>query len=145
MRRREVEIRDVGGLALEMVRRDAWNDELLRSRTAEVLALEERIGELDSMIVAAEAALRGIGAETCRCGAPIVRGAHFCSHCGRPARETPPVVTCTHCGQPLAAEANFCPVCGNAVAAEDYPGRDEAMHSTVVAPAPKREGQVGDQ
>jgi hypothetical protein len=142
MRQREIEIRDVGGLAVEMARRDAWNADLLASRTGDVLAIEERIAELDSMLVAAEAAARGIGAERCQCGAPIVRGAHFCSHCGRPATETPPIVACSHCGQPLPAEANFCPVCGNNIAAEEY-GADDAIGSTLVEPMPPREGQLG--
>jgi hypothetical protein len=120
VRRREIEVRDVGGLALEMYRRDRFKPDLLLTRCAEVYAIEERIHELDSFLAAAEVAARGAGAETCRCGAPIVRGAHFCSHCGRPANETPPVVTCSHCGQPLPADVNFCPVCGNGVAAESY-------------------------
>ena len=141
MRRREIEIRDVGGLALEMARRDAWRDELLMVRCTEVLALEERIHELDSLLAAAEVAARGAGAEQCRCGAPIVRGAHFCSHCGRPASETPPVVSCTHCGQPLPAEVNFCPVCGNAVAAEAF-APVEQVDATIVGPAgPPRPGE----
>jgi len=120
MRRREIEMRDVGGLAVEMARRDDWRYELLRSRCAEVLTLEERIHELDALIAAGEMAARGVGVAPCVCGAPILRGSHFCSHCGRPAPETPPVATCSHCGQPLPADANFCTVCGNAVAAEAF-------------------------
>jgi hypothetical protein len=141
-RQREIEIRDVGGLALEMARRDSWRYELLASRCAEVLGLEERIHELDSMIAAVQVASRGLGAELCSCGAPILRGAHFCSHCGRPAAETPPVATCSHCGQPLPAEVNFCPVCGNAVAAEEYEA-ERAGDGTMVEPPPPREGQPG--
>ncbi|MDQ3670411.1 MAG: zinc ribbon domain-containing protein [Actinomycetota bacterium] len=143
MRQREVEIRDVGGLALEMARRDAWNPDLLAARTSEVLAIEARIAELDSMLVAAEAAARGIGAERCVCGAPIVRGTHFCSHCGRPATETPPVVACSHCGQGLPADSNFCPVCGNGVAAEEYSSKDP-IGSTLIEPITPREDHVGD-
>jgi Double zinc ribbon len=119
-RRREIEIRDVGGLAVEMARREDWRYPLLHSRCAEVLTLEARIHELDAMIAATQMAARGVGVEPCQCGAPILRGSHFCSNCGRPAPETPPVVMCSHCGQPLQAEANFCPVCGNAVAAEAF-------------------------
>ncbi len=141
MRRREIEIFDVGGLALEMARRDAWNPDLLAARTGEVLAIEERIAELDSMLVAAEAAARGIGAERCLCGAPIVLGSHFCSHCGRPATETPPLVSCSHCGQPLPADVNFCPVCGHSVAADDFVPND--VGSTFVESMPSREGERG--
>ena len=135
LRQREVEIRDVGGLALEMVRRDRFRPDLLLNRCNDVLALEERIHELGSMLAAADVAARGPGAETCRCGAPIVRGSHFCSHCGRPATETPPVATCRHCGQPLPAEANFCLVCGNAIATDSFGPDEEPIEATMAAPA----------
>jgi hypothetical protein len=139
---REIEIRDVGGLAVEMARRDDWRYGLLQSRCADVLGIEQRIHELDSLIAAVQVARRGLGAEVCTCGAPIVHGAHFCSHCGRPASETPPVVTCSHCSQPLPADVNFCPVCGNAVAAEEFVA-DDAVGSTLVEPMPPREEQLG--
>ena len=54
---------------------------------------------------------------SCRCGAPLLPGAHFCSHCGRPSEVARPVLTCAHCGQPLPADTNFCAFCGNPVAA----------------------------
>ncbi len=120
MRAREIELRDVGGLALEMVRRERFKPDLLGRRCAEVLRLEQRLQELDSLLAAAEVAARRPGAEVCGCGALIVRGAHFCSHCGRPARETAPVVTCSHCGEPLPADANFCPTCGTHVAGDAF-------------------------
>ena len=63
-----------------------------------------------------------------------MQGSHFCAHCGRPAPETPPVVTCSHCGQPLPADANFCPVCGNAVAAEELAAT--GLDATFVEPLP---------
>jgi hypothetical protein len=126
MRRREEGIRDVGGLALEMYRRDRFRPELLLERCADVMAVEERIHELDSILVTAAAAARGVrGMTRCRCGAPLARGAHFCAHCGRPAAESEPVVTCSHCGQPLPAETNFCPACGNPVAAEKFAADQE--------------------
>ena len=120
IRQRELEMRDVGGLAVEMARRDDWRYALLQARCAEVLGLEERIHELDALMATSELAAQGVGAVQCKCGAPILRGSHFCSHCGRPAVDTPPAVACTHCGQPLPAEANFCLVCGNGVAAETF-------------------------
>lgn len=123
VRRREVELRDVGGLAVEMVRRDRFNPELLLARCSDVLGLERRINDLDSYLVTAEGIPRPMqAAALCKCGAPLLRGAHFCSHCGRPTTDAPPVVACGHCGNPLPAEANFCSYCGNAVAAEE-PGR----------------------
>lgn len=131
---RELELRDVGGLATEMARRNDWRYPLLHSRTAEVLAIEERIHELDATIAAGAMAARGVGVAQCRCGAPIIEGSHFCAHCGRPANDTPPVVTCTHCGAPVPADANFCTVCGNAVAAEEF--EPPPIDQTIVEPPP---------
>jgi hypothetical protein len=142
LRRREIEIRDVGGLALEMARRDDWRPELLVTRTSEVLRIEERIQELEAILAASEIAARGLGAHECRCGAPVLRGAHFCAHCGRPALETPPVAACDHCGQPLPADVNFCPACGNAVAAGDF-NRGEAIDATAVGSSAPGEDRSG--
>ena len=134
--RREIELRDVGGLAVEMVRRDRWNPDLLVSRAHEVLALEQRMHELDSLLVA-EATVRSFSnVSYCQCGAPLVPGVHFCGHCGRPAPTTPPVLTCIHCGQPLPAGVNFCSFCGNPAAAEDYEPASEPAEETMVRPPP---------
>ncbi len=138
----------MGGLALEMARRDDWRYGLLHARCAEVLALEERVHELDALIAASEIAARGVGAVECECGAPILRGSHFCAHCGRPAPDTPPVVTCSHCGQPLAAEANFCSVCGNGVAAEEYQAgavEPSSIEDTSVVPVPPDAPDAGER
>jgi hypothetical protein len=140
IRRREIELRDVGGLAVEMIRRDRFKPDLLVSRCTDVLALEQRIWDLDSYLATADAAPPGMrAASLCRCGAPLIRGAHFCSHCGRPASDTPPVVACNHCGNPLPAEANFCSVCGNSIAGEDLAGQ-EPPDDTLVVPATKDGG-----
>jgi len=132
----------VGGLAVEMARRNDWRYPLLHSRTADVLTLEERIHELDAMISAADMAQRGVPVAQCRCGAPIVQGAHFCAHCGRPAPETPPVVACSHCGNPLPADANFCSVCGNAVAADELASQT-GLDETLVEPRPDEDPWTG--
>lgn len=133
-RRREVEIRDVGGLAVEMVRRDRWKPELLITRAGDVLHVEQRMHELDSLLVAEVAARSFPDAAQCRCGAPLPPGVHFCSHCGRPAASTLPVVTCAHCGQPLPADANFCSFCGNTAASAEYEPAPEPFDETVVRP-----------
>jgi hypothetical protein len=118
------------------VRRDRFKPDLLVSRASEVLALERRIHELDAFLAASEAVPRAIRTATpCKCGAPLVRGAHFCAHCGRPAAETAPVVACDHCGNPLPAEANFCSVCGNSVAADEFGDTEGRADRTLVAPA----------
>jgi hypothetical protein len=141
-RLREIEMRDVGGLAVEMARRNDWRYSLLHSRCAEVLAIEERIHELDAIIAAVTMAARGVPTTQCQCGAPILHGSHFCAHCGRPAPEAPPVAACSHCGQPLPADANFCSVCGNSVAAEAF---DEGLplDDTMVGPLGREEPREG--
>jgi hypothetical protein len=110
IRAREERIRDLGGLALDMHRRAAFRQELLDEKAAEIMALEERLQELDSMLAAATAARRPGSAPRCACGAPILWGSHFCSNCGRPTGAA--VVTCVGCGAPLPADARFCSNCG---------------------------------
>jgi hypothetical protein len=137
-RRREIEIRDVGGLAVEMARRDRFRSDLLLERAHDVLRLEQRMNELDGFLVALAAAPRGIRAmPTCQCGAPLLPGAHFCSNCGRPSSASAPVQTCSHCGQPLPAETNFCSFCGNAVAADELGAAapPAEVEDTIVRPA----------
>lgn len=108
LRRREEQIRDVGGLALEMYRRASFREDLLGEQCAEVIATEERIHEVDALIAAARG--RGPSAR-CACGAPILWGSHFCANCGRPAAERP-VVACASCGRALPADVQFCGFCG---------------------------------
>jgi Double zinc ribbon len=110
IRAREERIRDLGGLALDMHRRDTFRRDLLDEKAREIMALEERLQELDSMLAAATAARRPGSAPRCACGAPILWGSHFCSNCGRPTG--PAVVACVSCGGPLPAEARFCSNCG---------------------------------
>ena len=132
-RQREVEIRDVGGLAVEMARRDRFRPELLFARATDVLRLEERLNELDGLMRAVAAAPRGLRSlPTCRCGAPLLPGTHFCSNCGRPSSAGPPVLTCSHCGHPLPADTNFCAFCGHAVAAEELESERANADDTVV-------------
>lgn len=141
--RREIEMRDVGGLAVEMVRRDRWNPDLLIARAHEVLALEQRMHEVDSLLLAEATARSFPNVTYCLCGSPLVPGVHFCGHCGRPAPTAPPLVTCVHCGQPLPADSNFCSFCGN-TAAEGYePAPERVVEETMVRPAPDDETQAG--
>ncbi|HEX5468346.1 MAG TPA: zinc ribbon domain-containing protein [Gaiellaceae bacterium] len=132
-RRRETEIRDVGGLTVEMVRRDRFRPELLIERAGDVLSLEERMLELDGLLLAAAAVPRGTRAvQLCACGGPLLPGAHFCSHCGRPAGGVRPVATCSHCGGPLPADVNFCPACGHSVAADDFVSDTDDLGQTLI-------------
>lgn len=109
-RAREERIRDLGGLLLEMYKRDRLRPVLFFEQCAEIVSLEQRIQELEASL--ASLTRRTLAeANRCACGAPIVWGAHFCANCGRPAGDVP-VVACAHCGHPLPAEASFCANCG---------------------------------
>jgi hypothetical protein len=118
LRVREERLRDLGGLMLEMFRRDQFRQDLLVERCDELIALDDRLQELDTLLAATVSVRRAAPAARCACGAPLVWGSHFCANCGRPTAATPPVVACTKCGAALAAEAKFCAVCGKAVSAD---------------------------
>jgi hypothetical protein len=82
---REERLRDLGGLALEMYKRDRFSAALVVERCAELVAIEARIHEIDSLLDGS-ARLRREGG-LCVCGAPLLIGARFCATCGRPASE----------------------------------------------------------
>ena len=103
---------------LEMFRRDQFRQDLLVERCDELVALDERLQELDTLLAAAATARRAAPAARCACGAPVVWGSHFCANCGRPVAAAPPVVACAQCGTALAADAKFCAVCGKTVTPE---------------------------
>ena len=84
LRVREERLRDLGGLMLEMYRRDQFRQDLLVDRCDELVALDERLQELDTLLAVAVSARRAAPAARCACGAPIVGGSHFCANCGRP-------------------------------------------------------------
>ncbi|MDE3189198.1 MAG: hypothetical protein KGL94_00075 [Acidobacteriota bacterium] len=84
VRAREGRLRDLGGLMLEMFRRDRFRQELLLGRCAELVELEDRIAELDTLIAAALSRGRSRPPVRCECGAAVFWGARFCAQCGRP-------------------------------------------------------------
>ena len=123
LKAREELLRDLGGLAMEMYRREQFREDLLSEHARDVANLEARLHELDSMLAAA-AAGRRLTASRCECGAPIIWGSHFCANCGRPVGEAA-VVTCSRCRHPLPADAEFCPSCGKAAEVETGPAEPE--------------------
>ena len=123
LRVREERLRDLGGLMLEMYRRDQFRQDLLVDRCDELVALDERLQELDTLLAVAVSARRAAPAARCACGAPIVGGSHFCANCGRPVAATAPVVACANCGAPVPAEAKFCAACGQPTADAPRPAR----------------------
>jgi predicted amidophosphoribosyltransferase len=103
---------------LEMYRRDQFRQDLLVERCEELMALDDRLQELDTLLAAALSTRRAAPPARCMCGAPLTAGSHFCANCGRPVTATPPVVACANCGAAVSAEAKFCAACGHAVAPE---------------------------
>lgn len=80
---REERLRDLGGLALEMYKRDRFNAGLVVERCAELVAVEARVHEIDSLLDGTARIRRGGGGAVCICGAPILLGARYCASCGR--------------------------------------------------------------
>jgi hypothetical protein len=77
---REERLRDLGGLTLEMYKRDRFVAELVVERCAELVAIEARVQEIDALLDGTS----GLhGGATCICGAPLLLGARFCATCGR--------------------------------------------------------------
>jgi hypothetical protein len=74
---REAELRDLGGLLVEMYRRGNFRDDLLAERAATVVGIDVRLAEIDDLLTS-----RG-HVQRCECGAPVLRGSHFCPNCGR--------------------------------------------------------------
>jgi hypothetical protein len=128
LKAREERIRDLGGLTLEMYRRSTFRDELLIEGCREIVALEERINDLDAMLAATASARRA--PTTCECGAPVPWASHFCANCGRPVGPEA-VIACEHCGHPLPADAKFCAGCGR----EAGPNEQEPVEAETPARA----------
>jgi hypothetical protein len=77
LKAREGALRDVGGLLVEMYRRGSFRDDLLAERAAAVVGIDARLAEIDELLHAGRRVPR------CECGAPLIRGSHFCPSCGR--------------------------------------------------------------
>jgi hypothetical protein len=77
LKAREDALRDLGGLLVEMYRRGGFRDDLLAERAAAVVGIDARLGEIEQLLHGARKIPR------CECGAPVLRGSHFCPNCGR--------------------------------------------------------------
>jgi hypothetical protein len=84
---REDRLRDLGGLTLEMYKRDRFSAGLVVERCAELVAIEARVQEIDSLLDGSSE-VRGSAGTVCICGAPLLLGARFCATCGRPVGGT---------------------------------------------------------
>jgi hypothetical protein len=92
---REERLRDLGGLALEMYKRDRFSAGLVVERCAELVAIEVRVQEIDALLDGTAQLRRGGGGAVCICGAPLLLGAQFCATCGRPVGGGPPLEAST--------------------------------------------------
>src|SRR5436189_6287484 len=132
-RAREERIRDLGGLLLDMYKRDSLKPELFYEQCAEIIGIEERVQELDAAL--ATLTRRNLAdANRCACGAPLARGAHFCANCGRPVDDEA-VVVCASCGHALAADASFCANCGRPAEAAQPGETGSAQEATMIGEA----------
>jgi hypothetical protein len=80
---REERLRDLGGLTLEMYKRDRFKAALVVERCAELVAIEARVQQIDALLDGSTSLRSGGGAAVCACGAPLLLGARFCATCGR--------------------------------------------------------------
>ena len=77
---RDERLRDLGGLILEMFRRNRFNDELVRERCTELVDLDRRLDEVEELL---QAATHRVPLRRCECGAEIPPFSRFCPGCGR--------------------------------------------------------------
>src|SRR4051794_21127860 len=80
---REHRLRDLGGLMVEMYRRDQFRQDLLVDRCVELSRIDDRLAELETLLAAAASRGRIRDAARCECGATLFWGAKFCGQCGR--------------------------------------------------------------
>ena len=74
---REEKLRDLGGLLVELYRRGSFREDLLAEGCAEFVGIDARLVEIDELLHANRSVPH------CTCGAPVLRGSHFCANCGR--------------------------------------------------------------
>ena len=111
---REEKLRDLGGLMLEMYRRDQFREDLLAERCNELLGLEGGSHELDELLAAARRRSPGRPLRVRRAAS---LGSHFCPNCGRPAGE-PAGVACPSAGTRCRRTRASCASCGAASEAD---------------------------
>ena len=112
---REQSVRDLGGLTVEMIRRDAFKPELLQRRARAILALEDGVYDLEDALSDARHADPAVGSPTlCSCGSSNDDAPVFCTSCGRSLKQTTAVTSCAFCTAALPGGAQFCPSCGTA-------------------------------
>ena len=89
LRYREERIHELGGLMLEMYRQDDVRQDVLQERAAAIVALEDRVREVDRLLAARTSRARS-GVRCGRCGTPLHSGARFCPSCGQALQASTP-------------------------------------------------------
>lgn len=138
---REATLRDLGGLMLEMYKRNRFREELLLDKCEEVLAIEVEIAHIDQRLFQLAppnaAGMRPIG--RCECGAPIHPGQNFCGVCGRSFTTLTQVRMCERCGAGLRPGDGYCAGCGtqapDVLDAIEAPVTTGASAAVIEAPA----------
>jgi hypothetical protein len=83
LRDREERVRDLGGLVLEMYRQDRFRQDLVYEQAAVIVAIEERLFQVDQLLALATSRGRVAPVQQCpQCGSPALPGARFCASCG---------------------------------------------------------------
>jgi hypothetical protein len=136
LRERERRIRDLGGLLLEMYRRDQFREDLIIEHCAQTMGIENRIHELEAILTRRNSRQSAAG-PLCACGAPLLFGARFCANCGRPTDLGNTGELCARCLQPLAPGAGFCAACGAVVSGAASP--ETPIEQTISHSAPAKE------
>ena len=89
LRDREERVRDLGGLVLEMYRQDRFRQDLVYEQAAQIVALEDRLFQVDQLLALATSRGRVAPAQQCpQCASPIFPGARFCASCGHAVAAT---------------------------------------------------------
>ena len=83
LKAREEALGELGGLLLEMYRRGGFRDDLLSERAAAIVGIDGRLAEIEALLHT------GRQVPHCECGAPMLRGSHFCPNCGRRLGDEP--------------------------------------------------------
>ena len=78
---REELMRKLGGLMVEMYRRNEFRDDLLAEVCADVLGIDNRVDEIDDLLSDRRRMPQ------CTCGTPVPHGSHYCPNCGRDLSE----------------------------------------------------------
>jgi hypothetical protein len=136
---REERLRDLGGLLLEMFRRDRFREDLVRERCQELLELDDHLAALDSLLGIAWTLPEPA---RCACGAGLAEDARFCAACGRSTG--PGGRQCAACGGALAEDAAFCARCGLRTDAKTVRQAQPAVELGGGAPEPEHAAEAAE-